>query len=171
MYDLMYLSIAVILVVLGMVMSFYLLRVRSVIRNYREAGDILSEMISSLYKVIDEKEQRVIDLMYRIDLLEVSLNQRRNVTFEERVSSSDVTRDVTRAPKLVGKGGLSVTEQSIIALLQPGSRRVFEITKELGKSREHTSRVLSRLWKEGFVERSSIGGSVSYSLTEKGRGS
>ena len=73
MYDLMYLSIAVILVVLGMVMSFYLLRVRSVIRNYREAGDILSEMISSLYKVIDEKEQRVIDLMYRIDLNHIPL--------------------------------------------------------------------------------------------------
>lgn len=49
---------------------------------------------------------------------------------------------------------LNNTETKIIRiLLSEGAKTAPEIMKEIGNTREHTSRVMKKLWQEGFIER------------------
>ena len=51
------------------IIILYLRRSVFDIQQRKQAGDILTEIVSTLNKSIDEKENRIIDLMMRVDLL------------------------------------------------------------------------------------------------------
>ena len=59
------------------------------IQQRKQAGDILTEIVSTLNKSIDEKENRIIDLMMRVDLLELRLQKQ---VGQEIKSGSNVSR-------------------------------------------------------------------------------
>ena len=49
---------------------------------------------------------------------------------------------------------LTVTEQNIVqVLLDEGSKTAPQIQRNIGKTREHTSRLLKKLWQEGYIDR------------------
>jgi len=49
---------------------------------------------------------------------------------------------------------LTTTESQILQiLLTEGGKTAPEIEKKIGKTREHTSRLMKKLWQEGYVER------------------
>ena len=49
---------------------------------------------------------------------------------------------------------LTLTEQNIVqVLLDEGPKTAPQIQKNIGKTREHTSRLLKKLWQEGYIDR------------------
>lgn len=49
---------------------------------------------------------------------------------------------------------LTLTEQSIIqVLIDEGPKTAPQIQSNIGKTREHTSRLLKKLWQEGYIDR------------------
>nr|AIE90319.1 hypothetical protein [uncultured marine thaumarchaeote AD1000_02_C08] len=145
--------------VLSLVIAFIF---RSYLFNLRQqvlAGDMLSEIVTSFNKSIEQKEQRTIDLMMRVELLELRLGSgqksssvlRSNIS--DSVTSSDVSFDISDIT-------LTDTELKTVKFLSDGPKKMSEVREEIGKTREHTSRVISALVKKGVVDKRSKDGQV-----------
>ena len=64
---------------------------------------------------------------------------------------------------------LSETEEVIIKSLSKEPMFVSEIRTQINKSREHTSRLVSRLSKLNVIKKRNINGQVSCELTDRGK--
>lgn len=63
---------------------------------------------------------------------------------------------------------LTETEDQVIQfLLAEGSKTAPEVEKRIGKTREHTARLMKKLWQEGFIERDTHRIPFVYRVTEK----
>ena len=69
----------------------------------------------------------------------------------------------------LGQARLDETEVAAVNLLRETSRNTRQITDALKKSREHTARVMKRLFDLGFVKRDDSTKPFVYQLTEEGR--
>ncbi len=166
--DVMFVFITAYIFVVGFLSSWFMVRMRSVIREHRESSELLGQMVSSIYESIDDKESRIIDLMYRTNLLEATIRHG-DIPEESGVKREFIGRDVRRDVIRTPKGVISEPEQILIKSLVGGPLRVAEITKSMGKSREHTSRMLGKLVRNGVLERRSSVGGITYEITEVGK--
>jgi len=170
-FNVILLSITVYTVVIGFLSFWFMIRMRLVLRKHGEGSEILSQMVSSIFDSINEKERSIVDLMYRTDLLEAAVKrQETNFGAERNVMVRDVKRDVTSSNVTRGQGGVSEVEFRLLSSLKEGSRKVSEITVSMGKSREHTSRMLGGLVRRGCLERLNTEAGVMYALTDAGKG-
>lgn len=152
------------------IIILYLRRSVFDIQQRKQAGDILTEIVSTLNKSIDEKESRIIDLMMRVDLLELRLQKQvgqeiksgSNVYPITSINRSDITDSLSDI-------NLSETEEVIIKSLSKEPMFVSEIRTQINKSREHTSRLVSRLSKLNVIKKRNINGQVSCELTDRGK--
>ncbi len=100
-------DVYVILLVVGLGFTISLIIafvLRGYLFNLRQqvlAADMLTEIASSFNKSIEQKEQRIVDLMMRVELLELKLNSGQVTSSNLRsninnsVTSSDVSFDIS----------------------------------------------------------------------------
>ena len=148
----------------------YLRRSLFDILQRKQAGDMLTEIVTTLNESIDEKETRIIDLMMRVDLLELRLQKQ----VEQEIKSGSNVRPITNINRSditnsLSDINLSETEEVIIKSLSNGPMLVSEIRTQISKSREHTSRLISRLSKLNIIRKRNINGQVSCELTNQGK--
>ena len=136
------------------------------LRQQVVAADILTDIVSSFNKSIEQKEKRIVDLMMRVELLELKLDSSQGFTpnipnvISNSVMSSDVSVDINDIT-------LSETELKVIRFLSDGPKRLFSVRQEIGKTREHTSRVVSSLVKKGIVEKRTKDGQVLCQIPDR----
>ena len=70
-----------------------------------------------------------------------------------------------RAPNM----GFDDVVETVLGLITDKSMTSRDIQVTLGRSREHISRIMKKLYVDGFVERNMQTKPFSYSITEKGR--
>ena len=129
------------------------------LRQQVTAADMLTDIVSSFNKSIAQKETRIVDLMMRVELLELKLGAGQGFASNTPniVSSSVMSSDV---PVDINDITLSETELRVLKFLSDGPKRLFNVRQEIGKTREHTSRVVSSLVKKGIVEKRTKDGQV-----------
>ena len=119
------------------------------------AADMLTEIVSSFNKSIEQKEKRIVDLMMRVELLELkvgaTVSSRINNT--NVVTSSDVSFDVRDIT-------LNETELKLVKFISDGPKKISDVRVEIGKTREHTSRVVKSLVERKIIEKRSVDGQV-----------
>ena len=132
------------------------------LRQQMLAADMLSEIVTSFNKSIEQKEQRIVDLMMRVELLELKLGSRQIIspvprsTNNNSVTSSDVSFDISD----VTLKNLPETELKVVKFLSDGPKLMSEVREEIRKTREHTSRVVKKLVEKRLVEKRSKDGQV-----------
>ena len=72
----------------------------------------------------------------------------------------------SRQPNL----GFDTVVEKVLGLITSRPMTSRDIQMTLGRSREHTSRLMNRLYKDGLVDRNTSSKPFSYIITEKGRG-
>ena len=123
---------------------------------------MLSEIVTSFNKSIEQKEQRIVDLMMRVELLELKLGSSQVISSAVRsnnnnsVISSDVSFDISD----VTLKNLPETELKVVKFLSDGPKLMSEVRVEIGKTREHTSRVVKKLVEKHLVEKRTRDGQV-----------
>lgn len=129
------------------------------LRQQVTAADMLTDIVSSFNKSIAQKETRIVDLMMRVELLELKLGTGQGFVSNTSniVSSSVMSSDV---PVDINDITLSETELKVLKFLSDGPKRLFDVRQEIGKTREHTSRVVSSLVKKGILEKRTKDGQV-----------
>jgi len=129
-------------------------------------------------------ERQLIDMKIRLDAMdleglstklddsmqeEVDVEERPIKSIERRVKREVVESKFIEAPRAPNMGYQNATEYVLRLITdKPMTSRDIQIT--LGRSREHTSRLMKKLFEDGYVTRNTNSKPYSYSITEKGRG-
>ena len=83
----------------------------------------------------------------------------------EQYQENHIENHVGRQPNL----GFDTVVEKVLGLITTRSMTSRDIQMTLGRSREHTSRLMNRLYKDGLVDRNTNSKPFSYIITEKGR--
>lgn len=160
--------------ILGTLLSRYAKLVQEADESTRLAKDVWDSM-NSRFSVVDA---RIIDLMAKTEVMssrftlpQAATQARAVSTLSEEVSSRE--SNVSEAPKSMtlgrplGEG--TETEIRVLRLLVEGPRTSAQIKEQVGKSREHTARLMKALFDKGLVVRNDRNKPYVYEITEGGR--
>jgi len=125
--------------------------------NYLELTiDNLIKNFTSVYKINEKIISNLLLIKNNINELKISDKQ-----LYEKIDSFEKNKDLLQKALINLPSNqktplikLNNTETKIVRiLLSEGAKTAPEIMKEIGNTREHTSRLMKKLWQEGFVER------------------
>ena len=128
-------------------------------------------------------ERQLIDMKIRLDAIDIeSISNtpeipRNFAGFEDRIHQSVPTGTVreeksvpvTTQPRRTPNMSLDNTVEVVLGLITDRTMTSRDIQITLGKSREHISRTMKKLFEDGYVERNIRTKPYSYSITQKGR--
>jgi predicted HTH transcriptional regulator len=129
-------------------------------------------------------ERQIIDMKIRLDSIDIENISntpeipRNFASFEQKIQES-VPMTAVREPKSVPMStqprrtpnmSLDNTVEVVLGLITDRTMTSRDIQVTLGKSREHISRTMKKLFEDGYVERNMRTKPYSYSITQKGRG-
>jgi predicted transcriptional regulator len=178
-------------VILGVIIAFLIglvglygyYKVRPFIKSRNEMGDV------SQSERLEYYERQLIDMKIRLDALEIQgIDQNvedPNVelkSFLEKLAKNEIQEKLTAQeiiePEVVIEKASSTPEVVEIGYSNPTNHVLHLITNKsmtsrdiqitLKKSREHTSRLMKKLFEDGLVQRNTETKPYTYSITEKG---
>lgn len=178
--------ISITLFVLSFVAFFYFGYFRDSKEREEENRKFKDMLIEGYFHKFDEYNQIISDLRSKLDLVEIKINSVHNNNKQnEIVDTSDmdsnksqdtshsipVTNDVIITQKKDDEKEEELrvnTVDSILEMLEvPLTSR--EIQRRINKSREHTSRLLKKLYSENIVMRDGSNRPFKYKITNEGR--
>jgi len=178
-------------VILGVIIAFLIglvglygyYKVRPFIKSRNEMGDV------SQSERLEYYERQLIDMKIRLDALEIQgIDQNvedPNVelkSFLEKLAKNEIQEKLT-AQEIIEPGvviekasstpevveiGYSNPTNHVLHLITNKSMTSRDIQITLKKSREHTSRLMKKLFEDGLVQRNTETKPYTYSITEKG---
>ena len=127
---------------------------------------------------IDYYERELIDMKIRLDAMELDGESFTNPDLPTKKVKSFETPEIAKGgfvapkPKISPRVPNMSFEDSLVHVLKlitnrPMTSRDIEVT--LGKSREHVSRFMKKLFEDGFVGRDTAARPYRYTITEKGK--
>ncbi|MFQ5573209.1 MAG: winged helix DNA-binding protein [Nitrosopumilaceae archaeon] len=128
-------------------------------------------------------ERQLIDMKIRLDAMdleglstklvasipeEVEVEERPTKSVERRIKRGVIESKPIQAPRAPNMGYQNATEYVLRLITdKPMTSRDIQIT--LGRSREHTSRLMKKLFDDGYVTRNTGSKPYTYSITKKGK--
>jgi CRP-like cAMP-binding protein len=161
-------------VILGTLLSRYSAMVQEADKSTRLAKDMWDSM-NSRFSVVDA---RIIDLMAKTEVLSSRLGMPQGVAPQIRPAvSAPVSSeakgvrptDVAKGATKVAAGEGTETEGKVLRLLVDGPRTSAQIKEVVGRSREHTARLMKTLFDRGLVVRNDRNKPYVYEITDSGR--
>lgn len=118
----------------------------------QEKIDNVLENIISILKMNRKMSESIMTLNEKINARAPGINFKKSTKVMNKeilVNRSQQNSDVQTQ-----QFNLTLTEQSIIqVLIDEGPKTAPQIQSNIGKTREHTSRLLKKLWQEGYIDR------------------
>ena len=178
-------------VILGVIIAFLIglaglyvyYKVRPLIKSKNEMNDI------SQSERLEYYERQLIDMKIRLDAIEIQgieqkvedpnleLKQFLEKLAKNEIQEKEVADEVIQpevilektvlTPELANIGYSSPTNH-VLHLITNKAMTSHDIQITLKKSREHTSRLMKKLFEEGFVQRNTESKPYTYSITKKG---
>ena len=165
--------LGIVLAFLGGLVTLYLYT------KLRRVGDI-EKFHPSKFERADFYEKQLIDMKIRMDAMELEersytkphLGKKTEVVLEERITDNHKPRfadrpvSQSRAPNMSFENSV----EHVLGLItkKPMTSRDIEVTFS-GRSREHVSRLMKKLFRDGYVNRNTASRPYTYMITEKGR--
>jgi predicted transcriptional regulator len=134
----------------------------------------------SYFSRMEYYERQLIDMKIRLDALDLKEPISAVVSIEEPPSearrpppqneASEIKKEAERPvpkPRMPNMDFNGIAEH-VLGLITTGEMTSRDIQITIGRSREHTSRLMKRLFEEGLVERNIKKKPFTYKITEKG---
>ena len=188
-YSLFDVIISIILFVLSFVAFFYFSYFRDLKERVKENQKFKDMLIDGYIRKFDEYNDIISELRTKIDMIELRINPEKSTRFEDELVTStnaiddrshkNISHNVTPVMKSViitdkkddVRDDVALhlnTVNSILKMLEvPLTSR--EIQGKIKKSREHTSRLLKKLYSENIVIRDETARPFRYKITNEGR--
>ena len=169
------------LVGLGGLYGFY--KVRPFIKSKSEVSE------ASQSERLEYYERQLIDMKIRLDALEIqgieqkvedpnmelkqfleklAKNEAQGMRVEECEKTEDIPEKPVSIPDISSMDHTNPTDY-VLHLITNRSMTSRDIQVTLKRSREHTSRLMKRLFEDGLVQRNTETKPYTYSITEKGK--
>jgi len=162
------------LVILASFLARYSQLAREVDKSTRLAKDIW-DSANSRFSVVDS---RIIDLMAKTEVMSSRLGMSQVATQPSVNPSANIQSKVVKPPEVASVAPSShpaptaegtETETRVLRFLVEGPRSSAEIKDQLGRSREHTARLMKSLFDRGLVVRNDRNKPYVYEITESGK--
>jgi len=181
------------------VLARYLPKIRRVTKEQKDASEIIKGVISELHDRLGQQDQKILDQQVRLDVIELKLDQlskglgkeeKEVIKVHEVPDTRRILEEIKDLLRNLGKSEafmpskiqqkeevkeikileeLSPTESSVLNLLMEGAQTPKQIQQRIKKSREHTARLMKRLFELGYVIREERKKPYVYEITEKGK--
>jgi len=169
------------LVGLGVLYGFY--KVRPFIKSKSEISN------ASQTERLEYYERQLIDMKIRLDALEIqgieqksedpnlelkqfleklAKNEAQEMHVEEVSQHKDMVEKPVSTPNISNTDHTNPTDY-VLRLITNKAMTSRDIQITLKRSREHTSRLMKKLFEDGYVERNTETKPYTYSITEKGK--
>jgi hypothetical protein len=194
-YSLLDVIISITLFILSFLVFFYFGYTRDIKERLKENHKFKDMLIDSYIQKFDEYNQIISDLRTKMDMIELKINPQKEVEIQdilqdiqhEFITSNDTAND--KSHKKISHNIPSVMKDVIITNKDNGGEQIMqrlntvdsvlkmlevpltsrEIQVRIKKSREHTSRLLKKLYSEDVVMRDESTRPFRYKITDEGR--
>lgn len=147
--------------ILGLVSIFIFNRLKS------PSNDAASHLVAEYSRRLREYEDMLVDLKIRLDTLEI-----RNSASDVMPSVSQEASDAGHKPRTIRKSreqeGSGMADY-VLKLLLEGPKTSRQIEGVIGRSREHTARLMKNLFEMGYVSRDMTSKPYTYTITDAGK--
>jgi CRP-like cAMP-binding protein len=175
-------------------LSFGLLvRYRQVSQKISESSDLGRDLWQALEQRLKKQDERILDMMGRLEVIQSRVmatavvqtpaqlptsamptpsplpERPPGVTEPSRVMQQPESQAESHASQGQGDVMLDETQVAAIRLLSESPKNTRQLTDSLGKSREHTARLMKELFELGLVRRNDSTKPFVYQLTDEGR--
>ncbi len=172
-------SVAVIVSTI-VVLAVFLSRYRSLVDEANESTRLAKDIWDSMNSRFTVVDARIIDLMARTEVLSAkSMSAQSQTSLPPVVSVGPrIGPSVTSKPVQVARVAVvtppslvegTETETRVLQLLVDGPKTSAQIKESVGRSREHTARLMKFLFDKGLVVRNSRNKPYVYELTDSGK--
>lgn len=194
-YSLLDVIISITLFILSFLVIFYFGYTRDIKDRLKENYKFKDMLIDSYIQKFDEYNQIISDLRTKMDLIELKISPQKEVEIQdilqdiqrESVTAGDTAND--KSHKKISHNISPVMKDVIITSKDNGGEEIMqrlntvdsvlkmlevpltsrEIQAKIKKSREHTSRLLKKLYSEDVVMRDESTRPFRYKITDEGR--
>ena len=194
-YSLLDVIISITLFILSFLVFFYFGYTRDIKERLKENHKFKDMLIDSYIQKFDEYNQIISDLRTKMDIIELKINPQKEVEIQdilqdiqhEFITSNDTAND--KSHKKISHNIPPVMKDVIITNKDSGGEQIMqrlntvdsvlkmlevpltsrEIQVRIKKSREHTSRLLKKLYSEDVVMRDESTRPFRYKITDEGR--
>ena len=194
-YSLLDAIISITLFILSFLVFFYFGYTRDIKERLKENHKFKDMLIDSYIQKFDEYNQIISDLRTKMDMIELKINPQKEVEIQdilqdiqhEFITSNDTAND--KSHKKISHNIPPVMKDVIITNKDSGGEQIMqrlntvdsvlkmlevpltsrEIQVRIKKSREHTSRLLKKLYSEDVVMRDESTRPFRYKITDEGR--
>ena len=166
-------------IILGLIGAFCGGLISLFVINKIKSSNTQPKNDSSSYDRLEFYERQLIDMKIRLDSMEISRETRNSVQEEQYDVKPEFSpkKEVHYEPKKVHaqKSNPRTNLESsnmvdfVLRLITDGSMTSRDIQNASQRSREHTSRLMKKLYHDGYVERNTSTKPYTYSITEKGK--
>lgn len=159
---------------------------RKVTKEYHTPSDLIevSAIVSEFNQRMKRLEEGLVDQKVKQEILELRMGRMlqpssvlgpalrdKDRESDEPEPSRTISRKLTGNTQRPNEHRLVGTEREVLNMVAEGGGKVTagEIQRKIGKTREHTARMMNALFRDGFVERNTTTRPYSYTITDKGR--
>lgn len=180
--------------IVGLAFGFTFRKIRNILPKWNDNTNTIRAIVSEYTRRLEKYENAIADLRARLDLME-SRNQEHTMTQQSHfapimttVTSGDMSQDQSQQPSLYGRNYKKVesirktrdhisdsydvqngTADYVLKLLNERLMTSREVQQAIGRSREHTSRLMKKLYEYGLITRDTNTKPFKYALTEASR--
>jgi hypothetical protein len=163
-------AIGAAVIVASVIVSFSVLsRYRSLASEAARSNELAKDLWNALDNKLKKQDERIVDLMARVEIYGVrselkrlpSVSKPRDVLIEA-VKPREVVINRVSAPS-------TNVDRTILEKLIEGPKTSTEIKTIIGKSREHTARLMKALFDRRYVIRNDAKRPFVYEITDLGR--
>jgi hypothetical protein len=154
----------------GIISLSVLSRYRLLTVQLANSNELARDLWSALDNRMKKQDERIVDLMAKVEIYGVKAEAvvpKSALKSVARSISTPFPRADTITPR--SGGGSNDVEKNILQRLVEGSKSSTEIKTIIGKSREHTARLMKSLFDDGYVIRNDRERPFVYEITESGR--
>ncbi|MCP8312253.1 MAG: replication-relaxation family protein [Candidatus Methylarchaceae archaeon HK02M1] len=179
------------------ILVYYLPKIRKITKEQKDADEIVKGIISELNDRLSRQDQNIMDQQVRLDIIELKLEQSSKILFREEdvkilegTDTRKVLEEVKDLLRVLSKNELmmsstvqkqekvkevkqvdelSSTEKFILELLINEVQTSRQIQQKIKKTREHTSRLMKKLFELGYIVREEEKRPYVYVITETGK--
>jgi len=127
-------------------------------------------VIEEYRRRMQEYEDMLVDLRIRLDTLEIRSGSGERVDDASQTTSQQV-RDTGHKPTIrrtLEQEGVGMVDY-VLKLLVEGPKTSRQIEGLIGRSREHTARLMKKLFEMGYVTRDMASKPYTYTITDSGK--
>jgi CRP-like cAMP-binding protein len=179
--------------IVGLILGLNYRRIRDILPRKSDNTTVIKAILSEYTKRLEKYENAIADLRVRLDIMEsrghnhAVTQQLRPAPVKPLITARDISQDQSQPSFYAYHGFKKVepvseiddipnsfdaqngTTEYVLKLLNEKSMTSREVQQAIGRSREHTSRLMKRLYEYRLISRNTKSKPYKYAITESGR--